>query len=38
MGSPNVVVEQSDVAASDLKRRGTVAEDPLEREDVATIG
>jgi hypothetical protein len=38
MGRPNVIVDQSDIAASDLKRRGAVAEDPLEREDVAAIG
>jgi hypothetical protein len=38
MGSPNIVVDQSNVPASDLKRGGAVAEDPLKREDVAAIG
>ena len=32
-----VVIEQPDIAACDLKRRGTVAEDPLEGEDVAAV-
>jgi len=38
MGSPNVVIDQPDIAASYLKRGGAMAEDPLEREDVAAIG
>lgn len=38
MGSPNVIVDQSDVAAGDLKRGGAVTEDPLEREYVAAVG
>src|SRR5450759_2079623 len=37
MRSANVVIEQPDIAASDLKRRRTVAEDPLEGEDVAAV-
>jgi hypothetical protein len=37
MRSTNVVIEQPDIAASDLKRRRTVAEDPLEGEDVAAV-
>jgi hypothetical protein len=32
-----VVIEQPDIAASDLKGRGAVAEDPLERKDVAAV-
>jgi hypothetical protein len=37
MRSANVVIEQPDIAASDLKRSRTVAEDPLEGEDVAAV-
>jgi hypothetical protein len=33
-----VVIEQVDVATSDLKRRGAVPEDPLQREDIAPVG
>lgn len=35
--SADIVVEQTNIAAGDLKRRGAVAEDPLEREDVAAV-
>lgn len=35
--SADVVIEQSDVTASHLERRGTVSEDSLEREDVAAV-
>ncbi len=37
MDSPQVVVQQGDIAARDLDRRRTVPEDPLEAEHVATI-
>ena len=37
MHGSEVIVQQFDVAARDLDRRWTVAEDPLEAEDVATV-
>ena len=37
MGSAYVVIEQPDVTACDLKRRGAVAEDSLEAERVAAV-
>jgi len=38
MDCAKIVIEQVDVATSHLKRRGAVPEDPLQREDVATVG
>lgn len=37
VGSLDVVIKQSDIAAGDLKRRGAMAEDALEREHVAAV-
>ena len=37
MGRPNVIVDQSNIAASNLKRGRAMAKDPLEREDVAAV-